>query len=377
MQVQINRNTNTSSQFGFSKSFCLFLGTMLCLWILIQMIILFKNYQIYKLYEEPFNWSTLLIPRGLSFFIGLFFIGAVWKVSHHFIQHKYSFLKSTILHLMLAFFLSFVMNIIIVVILQQLEIGIPSVSILKLYFMELDRSIMIYLVFASLVYGYEYINEYKQSTRKLNNVLESKNQVHAGALAKEIDPHLLSNYLSGINSLIDSTPALAGKMVRALAHWNRSHIDRDNIWITLSNELHFTEEYLELEKIRFGEQLHINMDIELESNSCLIPKKIIQPIVENAIKHSQSKGCLEGIDVSISTKILNDQLQIRVENNGCLTKNYRIQKYRKIGLSNILKRLDLLIPNNYEFRLFELKESGKVVCELIIPAQMAEIALTA
>lgn len=361
------------------KPYWFFISTMIGIWIFIQLITLIKNYQIYQLYDEPIEWTNILIPRIISFLIGLVFLAAVWGSSHIFIRRRFSFIKSIISHIIMAFGLSFFMYCIVFFLLNWLQIEQLSIeSLFKFYLIEIDRSILIYLLFASFVYAFEYIHGYRMKSSALKKVKAHQDFIQAHALTQEIDPHLMSNYLSGINSLIQHAPEKATQMIKALADWTRGHLGDEEVWISLEDEIEFTKEYVALEKIRFGDGLHIHFQTSPALLNCLVPKKIIQPILENAIKHGQNQCSDQLIEINIIISNSNRKINLRVENTGCLTNPGRpCIKRRTIGLNNIQRRLDLLLPGKHRFSLFEDPDHQKVICEIQLPVKYDAISLSA
>lgn len=371
-------NKVSDSKKGY-KPYWFFISTMIGIWIFIQIITLLKNYQIYQLYDEPIDWTNILIPRIISFLIGLVFLAAVWGSSHTFIRRRFSFIKSIVSHIIMAFGLSFFMYCIVFFMLNWLQIEQLSVeSLFKFYLIEIDRSILIYLLFASFVYAFEYIYGYRMKSNALKKVKAHQDHIQAHALTQEIDPHLMSNYLSGINSLILDRPEKAAQMIKALADWTRGHLGDEEVWIRLEDEITFTKEYVALEKIRFGERLQIHFQTVPSILNCLVPKKLIQPILENAIKHGQNQCNDQPIEIHLIISNSNSKINLRVENTGCLPNpNKPGVKRRTIGLSNIQRRLDLLLPGKHRFKLFEDPDHHKVVCEIQLPVKYNVISLSA
>ncbi len=358
------------------RSFRLFILVTVGIWFLLQGVIILKNYQIYGLYDESISWSGILIPRIISFVIGLFFLVAVWKITHYFIEQRFSFLKSAILHIILAFVLSFAMSSMIFFVIKWVQIGAsPFVSIFKFYFIEIDRLILVYLLFASFVYANRYFYEYDQKKQALSSVLSQQDYIHARALTQEINPHLMSNYLSGISTLINYSPQQARQMIWSLAQWTRNHIEKEKVWITLQEELNFTQDYLNLEKIRFGDQLDIKLEIDSNCLGVWVPMKILQPVIENAIKHGQQES---NIRIRLQIKTKHDKLVIKVLNNGFISDTgIKDHNRRHVGLKNIQERLELLFPGEHSLTLFNDPKLKMVTCEIVIPVQDHTISKSA
>lgn len=171
------------------------------------------------------------------------------------------------------------------------------------------------------------------------------------ALANQINPHFLFNTLNSISSLIRTNPAKARTMVIKLSHILRKLLQEHENVITLREELEFIDNYLDIEEIRFGkDKLRVEKEIEPETLACLIPSMILQPIVENSIKHGISPK-IEGGRITIRAARHQDRLSIEVEDNGIGMPEDQIPKIYSsgIGISNIIERLKVVYQSDYSF----------------------------
>jgi len=171
------------------------------------------------------------------------------------------------------------------------------------------------------------------------------------ALANQINPHFLFNTLNSISSLIRTNPAKARTMVLKLSHILRKLLQGHENLISLREELEFIDNYLDIEVIRFGkEKLRIEKELEPETLSCLIPSMILQPIIENSIKHGISPR-IEGGVIKIRSGRLQYRISIEVEDNGVGIPEDDIPKIYNsgIGISNIIERLKVIYHSDYVF----------------------------
>jgi two-component system LytT family sensor kinase len=171
------------------------------------------------------------------------------------------------------------------------------------------------------------------------------------ALANQINPHFLFNTLNSISSLIRTNPAKARTMVIKLSHILRKLLQGHENFISLREELEFIDNYLDIEVIRFGkEKLRIEKEIEPETLGCMIPSMILQPIVENSIKHGISPR-IEGGVIRICSTRVHDRISIQVEDNGVGIPEQEIPRIYNsgIGLSNIIERLKVVYQSDYVF----------------------------
>lgn len=188
----------------------------------------------------------------------------------------------------------------------------------------------------------------RQHEIKLIRLEQLKFQAELDALQAKINPHFLYNSLNSILSLIHQDPDKAELMIVGLSRFFRYSINsQDAYYASVADELEIVETYLEIEKIRFGKRLLINYRVDEEAMYCEIPRFLLQPLVENAIKHGISKLVETGI-IHIGIVKRGNDLEITVEDNGPGFPEDFISGY---GLKNIYEKLDLLMKDNYEINL--------------------------
>jgi len=154
-----------------------------------------------------------------------------------------------------------------------------------------------------------------QEQREQELVLSAA-QSELKALRAQINPHFLFNALNTIAALIPEKPDQAEQTVEQLADVFRYTVRRSaREWVRLAEEIEFVRCYLKIEQARFGDRLHVHMDIDDEAGPIRIPAMLIQTLTENSIKHGISATRGPGL-VSISARIHEGRLQVRVEDNG-------------------------------------------------------------
>nr|WP_319488073.1 LytS/YhcK type 5TM receptor domain-containing protein [uncultured Caproiciproducens sp.] len=182
------------------------------------------------------------------------------------------------------------------------------------------------------------------------------------ALQSQVNPHFLFNALSTITAFCREKPDRARELLLVLSNYFRNTLQTGRYMISLSDELEHVNDYLELEKARFEDKLQIEENIS-EGMDCMVPSFILQPIVENAVKHSAmvSKGC---VIVQISVHRENNILHISVQDNGDGIPPDIVQRLYNdtmdqhcVGLSNVHKRLKSIYGEEYGLQI-NSSESG-------------------
>jgi two-component system LytT family sensor kinase len=163
------------------------------------------------------------------------------------------------------------------------------------------------------------------------------------ALASQINPHFLFNTLTSISSLIRSQPETARMVVHRLSALLRRRLRDPNHFVSLREEVEALQEYLDIETIRFGPQLRVAMELDDEALDVPVPSMILQPLVENCIKHGLSRK-VGGGTITVQAKPLADGALIEVSDDGLGMSEERLETALSdgIGLSNVNERLRVI-----------------------------------
>lgn len=196
----------------------------------------------------------------------------------------------------------------------------------------------------------EWINQTIQTEKAKR--LEQQSQLQM--LRYQLNPHFIFNALSSLRALVGNERAEL--MITKLSEFLRYTLDeKRRNEVPLSDEIEVTKHYLDIEKIRFGRKLIVNYDIDDSSREYLVPSFLINPLIENAIKHGLNTGYLP-LTIGIYTYFLeNEALVIEVTNTGNLEdmSSDASNDSARMGLDNVKKRLSFLYPDAYRYELFE------------------------
>src|SRR6185436_6208653 len=186
------------------------------------------------------------------------------------------------------------------------------------------------------------LNEKELEVTKL---MALKTKAELDALHSKINPHFLYNALNSIADLAITDGKKARKMTVALADLFRYSINySDHNFSTVKEEVEMAEVYLQIEKIRFEDQLNYSIKVDENVNHCLIPRFVLQPIVENAVKHGlKATGKMTEIKIEVSSD--DKGLALLVADNGPAFPEELSPGY---GVKSMYDKLDLLFPGAYE-----------------------------
>ncbi len=183
--------------------------------------------------------------------------------------------------------------------------------------------------------------------RALGAEIEAR-EAELRALRAQVDPHFLFNSLNSISSMITTDTNGARDMCVQLGEFLRASLGLGmRATVTLAEELETLELYLNIERTRFGSRLEVDLEIEAASRACLVPPLILQPLVENALKHGIST-LLEGGTVHIAAHCRSGRLCLVVENP--FDPEAPGRRGSGMGLSNLRKRLHTLYGNDAHVR---------------------------
>jgi two-component system LytT family sensor kinase len=196
------------------------------------------------------------------------------------------------------------------------------------------------------------------------------------ALTSQINPHFLFNTLNTVSSLIRFDPDMARGVVLKLSNILRRLLRKHETFVPLREELAFIDDYLDIEVIRFGrDKLQIFKEVDEETLEEFIPSMLLQPIVENAIKHGLSPR-LEGGQIHLRSHRRNGRLLIEIEDNGMGIPPERLAEVYGggIGISNVHERLRLLYGDQFKMDIHSQAGEGTQI-HLEIPAVTAAAAM--
>ncbi len=186
--------------------------------------------------------------------------------------------------------------------------------------------------------------------RKLEEQSRLLMEARFDALQRQINPHFLFNTLNSIASLIRSKPELARQMIVKLANILRVLLKDREAFVPFSEELAFTDDYLDIEVVRFGDKLRVVKEIAENTLDVVVPSMLLQPLIENSIKHGLEPR-ISGGTVTLRSRLEGDQLIVEVEDDGVGMEPGRVvtpppgglvRESSGIGMKNVRERMEVL-----------------------------------
>lgn len=212
--------------------------------------------------------------------------------------------------------------------------------------------------------------------KALQNVLSEIKQ-----LESQFNPHFLFNTLETIRYLARMDPSAVSKIIVGLSELLRYSINNTITEVSLGEDIKYTQNYLFIQKYRFGEKFHYKIHMDEETLDCIVPKLIIQPIIENALKHGFANR--QSLSVQIETSIYRDKLAVTIMDDGVGMEPEVLEKMRDIlvrnkndsshvGLYNVHRRVQLMYGENYGVDISSSQQHGGTVVRITLPINRGE-----
>lgn len=251
-------------------------------------------------------------------------------------------------------------------------LGLYDYGILSLrYLMEFSSDAIIYSLSVAFVYLFDYYREARERELKMAQLEASLTQAQLQALRLQLQPHFLFNALNTISSIIYEDVQAADQMIVRLSDLLRLTLrNSQSQEVKLSEELEFLNLYLEIMRARFEERLVINFDVESGIQDALVPQLILQPLVENSIRHAVDPHS-GVVTIGVCAKRENGALLLEVNDEGTgIVKDQQAALGDGIGLSNTAARLNQLYGAAHGLTLRNSDEGGLQV-KIQIPFRTA------
>jgi signal transduction histidine kinase len=231
-------------------------------------------------------------------------------------------------------------------------------------------NVIVYWVIVAVWHALDYSRRFHERELRASELERRLAQARLQALQMQLNPHFLFNTLHALSSLMHRDVEAADRMLTRLGDLLRYALDSSSEQeVPLRRELRFLQSYLEIEQTRLGERLRVDMDFPPETLDLRVPNLILQPLVENAVRHGiepqRKPGCIR-----LRARTAPGRLILEVSDNGVgLAANAALEE--GVGLSNTRARLAHLYGPDHGVELLNDVEGGLTV-RLILPSRVAE-----
>jgi two-component system sensor histidine kinase AlgZ len=218
------------------------------------------------------------------------------------------------------------------------------------------NQLMMRMIVAAIIIGLVVRAFFMQS--RLDAQVRSEAEHRFSALQAKIRPHFLFNCLNTIAELTVERPEDAEHAINSLAMLFRATLETDNNRFSLDREITLCKRYIGLEKWRYGDRLNVNWYVEVDGlSNLLVPKLILQPLLENAVVYGVQQNGV--IDIEVDIRETKSQLSIRIHNVKGTEKEH--EKSNGIAMANIKERLFVMYDDEYTFKVDDKPDTYCVI----------------
>lgn len=213
---------------------------------------------------------------------------------------------------------------------------------------DLYIPLLFFLIQFGFFFAYNYFKENQRKLKVEGELRQAALKSELAAIKAQLNPHFLYNVFNTINASVPSKQEKTRQLIATLADLFRYQLKASKKeLVPLSDEIEFVNKYLELEKARFEERLEIEINVPNELNEEMVPPMLLQPLVENSVKHGISNS-LDGGKISITIFKENDKLKFEIADTGKGVKDKKSLFGKGIGLSNTQLRLQKMYQSQLE-----------------------------
>ena len=357
------------------------LGLIWGLWAIVAFFFATQVYTAYYKEEKPIPFRRALLVQGLICLLWALATPLVLWLARYFRIDRNNWRRRVPLHFLLSFGLSIPM-ITLDYVIYTIQIGRGgSLSVMRTFqfvLYNLDRSVLIYFVIVLISHAFNYYNSYRKGELKASQLRAQLAQAQLEALKMQLHPHFLFNTLHSISALLNQDVEAARRMISRLGDFLRLTLENAGTQeVTLQQELEFLNGYLEIERIRFQDRLTTLVRVDPDLLDQQVPNLILQPIVENALRHAIANS--NGGRIEIVVEPNNGMLRIQVRDNGpglrLVTPIGETTKHG-VGLANTKARLDRLYGKAHRLDLTN-EPAGGLLVTMELPRSKAGAASSA
>ncbi len=307
----------------------------------------------------------------------------LYWLTHKILLEKYSRLVFFLIHLFIGLTLSAIVTALAFVDLYIFPFRSMQNYLDEMYLQYFHISLIAYAGAVFFFYFLQYLRRSREQAVREAHLKQLSQEAELRALKAQINPHFLFNALNSINSLVVKEPLKAREMIVSLATTLRYVLETsESGLVSVKEEIEFVKTYLAIEKIRFGEKLHIEYDVAKNLEKELLPPVILQPLVENAVKHGITKKTGGG-SVKVEVLAHDGDLVCRVSDTGAGLPHAPGEAPKKtlapdtgepdfsnvgLGLKNIRERLQAIYGQDFSLTLKNNRPHG-CIAEITLPLE--------
>jgi len=367
-QVELNKQTRIAGLLQKRRT------RVALIWGIWTVVALFFSTQVYMMYysgNQPIPYAKAFFVQASACYLWALATPLVLWLARRFRIDRNNWRKNVFLHAGLSVALSSALIVLHFVIYMNIMGSTSKLTPFWTFdylYWNLDRWLLVYWFIFVMSHASNYYRSYREGELKASQLRTQLAQAQLEALKMQVHPHFLFNTLHSISALLSKDTDAARKMISRLGDFLRLTLESGGATeVTLQQELEFLNGYLEIERIRFQDRLTTDIRVDPEVLNVRVPNLILQPIVENAMRHAIARTD-EG-HVEITAMPRNGSVRIEVKDNGPgILADPKVlgRNSRGVGLANTQARLSGLYGTAAKFELRN-RPSGGLTVVLEVP----------
>jgi signal transduction histidine kinase len=346
------------------------------IWGMWTIVALFFSTQVFMMYyseRQPIPYARAFLVQGSACYVWALVTPLVLWLARRFRIDRENWLRKVVLHFLFSVALVSTLIALHFIVYMLLAGRASSITPLRLFgyvYPNLDRWILVYWFIFLMSHAFNYYNSYRKGELKASQLRTQLVQSQLEALKMQVQPHFLFNTLHSISALLSKDTEGARKMITRLGDFLRLTLENSgSMEVTLQQEIEFLNGYLEIERIRFQDRLTTEIKIDPAVLDVRVPNLILQPIVENAMRHAVGNSRSGHVEVTAVPR--NGTLHIEVKDNGPglqIDRAFEARRGKGVGLANTQARLVGLYGTAARFEMLN-RPSGGLTVTIEIPRQ--------
>jgi two-component system LytT family sensor kinase len=367
-------------QIGTWRGRLIRLAFILGIWTLVGFFFASQSYFFFRRAKQPLPFLDALIWQMAASYVLAAATPLVLWLSARFRIEGRQRLRGVIIHVVVGTLVASALGVVHAIIDIAFYYGTTYLSapnVIRSAFAGLDKELIIYWLIVLISHASSYYKSYRESQLAASHLATQLAEAQLKALKMQLHPHFLFNTLHSISSLLSKDTEAARKMIAHLGDFLRLTLENSGDQeVDLLQELEFLKCYLEIERIRFNDRLTTYIDVDPKALNCQVPNLILQPIVENAIRHGIAPRSTPG-RIEVKARLMDGLLRLNVIDNGpgipAGADPIRLLD-KGIGVANTRARLIQIYGDHHRFELANDPKGGlNVTIEIPAVTQFAAI----
>ncbi len=339
--------------------------------VLLVKVIYMRHYMAHE--KGYFSWSDFLIHNLLfDYIIVVSYMTLIAISTKRFLNKNYSWVKIISIHTVFSLLIGLIIRLIFdfySILAGRVELADFDLrKSINAFIYVIDLNFLIFFAMIFIIYTYYYLKQVKEAEKRHSKLESQLVNTRMKMLSSQLQPHFLFNTLNSIAVLTDMDTKKAKDTIADLSDFLREILyNSDRNRISLDEEFRILEYYLNIVNVRFSDHLTIEKQVEDDLMLKKIPAMLLQPVIENSIKHGYS---YDHTDLKIKVSVFQEgrMLVIKIENDGTpISEGHKELLKKGVGLKNINDRLRNLYKDDYFFEIRNKEDNSGVETIIKIP----------